>query len=341
MAVRKNIVILIVAACITVGATAYFLAQQVHDHKTAPPAPQPQENASSQSHQRLDISFFKGVWTQPGGEKRALEHDTDNMIADGINIFALSIFYDINSDGTLTPVPFAPEWEENPEEGYVTLIRKAHDAGLGVYLTVDVEYADGVVPAGIRDVAMQNSADVSVYWAEIAEQENVELFSPINEPTQVFGVEDGIWWSENILPLIKQRFSGEVAVKFYGPELGDFSPYGSIEGYDYVSIHIYAIDVTETEFFEYLSEVVLPYVNWCVRSYNLEGYIFGEMGVEAGDDEWQAHIFQRFLEETWENTKGYFLCGWGPKIDPTDPFPDVSFTGRPAENVIREWYTQI
>ncbi|HDI12760.1 MAG TPA: hypothetical protein ENF64_01435, partial [Hadesarchaea archaeon] len=256
MTVRKNIVILIVAACITVGATAYFLAQQVHDHKTAPPAPQPQENASSQSHQRLNLSFFKGVWTQPGGEKRALEHDTDNMIADGINIFALSIFYDINSDGTLTPVPFAPEWEENPEEGYVTLIRKAHDAGLGVYLTVDVEYADGVVPAGIRDVAMQNSADVSVYWAEIAEQENVELFSPINEPTQVFGVEDGIWWSENILPLIKQRFSGEVAVKFYGPELGDFSEHGTIAGYDYVSVHVYAIDTSESEFFEYLEETV-------------------------------------------------------------------------------------
>jgi len=294
-------------------------------------------------HQRLELSFFKGVWAAPCGEKQALETDVENMIADGINIFALAVEYEINADGTVELTPYSTEWEENPETGYTYLIRKAHDGGLGVYLTVGASYtSEGqftVVPEEIRDTFIQEFTSACLHWAEIAEQENVELFSPINEPTAVLGVEDGIKWSENILPLVKQRFTGDVVIKFVGPEIGDFSQYGSIAGYEYASVHVYAIDVSETEFFDYLDETVLPFLDWCVESYNLKGYVFGEMGVPAADEEWQAQIFQRFFQETWDKTKGYFLCSWGPKIDTTDPFPDVGFTGHPAENVIREWYT--
>ena len=307
-----------------------------------PPAPSPQPPSPSQSHKRLALSFFKGVWTAPGGEERALEQDTEKMKADGVNIFALSVGYTLNSDGTIRLV-LSREWEGNEEEGYITLIRKAHDAGLGVYLSVDVWPQDDQwtqVPEKIREKVMQNLTSACLHWAEIAEQENVELFSPLNEPTAVLGIEDGIKWSENILPLVKQRFTGDVAIKFVGAEVGDFSPYGNIAGYDYVSVHIYAIDTSEAEFFEYLEETVLPFLNWCVKNYNLKGYLFGEMGVPAADEKQQARIFQRFFEETWDNTSGYFLCSWGPKVDPTDPFPDCDFTGRPAESIIREWYTQ-
>jgi len=269
----------------------------------------------------------------------------ESMKADGINMFALSVGYEIGHDGTVELVPYSAEWEENAEGGYLALIRKAHDAGLGVFLTVDAVYLeDGQftsVPEGIRETFVQNFTDACLRWAEIAERENVELFSPINEPTAVLGVEDGIGWSENILPLVKQRFTGNVTIKFVGPEVGDFSQYGSIDGYDYVSLHVYAIGTTEEEFFGYLEEIVLPYFEWCVESYGLKGYLFGEMGVPAADEEVQARIFQRFFEETWENTSGYFLCGWGPKMSPEDPFPDVCFTGHSAENVIREWYTSV
>ncbi|HID60670.1 MAG TPA: hypothetical protein EYP46_02280 [Hadesarchaea archaeon] len=67
------------------------------------------------------------------------------------------------------------------------------------------------------------------------------------------------------------KFAGE------GPE--DISEYGTIEGHDYVAVGVYAIDVSEDVFIEYLKETVPSYVNEYVENYSLNGYIFGEMGV--------------------------------------------------------------
>jgi len=339
------VIAIVVATVIAVGAGAYFFLTKGPGPGGGPGENQPgegQETVPPQPHERLELSFFKGVWTPFGGEERALEQDVENMTADGVNIFAVPVLYNINSDGTVEIV-YKAEWEGNEEEGYITLIRKAHNAGLAVFLELDPCMQGGqtaLVPEGIRETFMQNFTSVCLHWAEIAEQENVELFSPINEPNNVLGDEYAIKLAENILPLVKQKFTGGIVIKFAGEGPGDIWQYGSIEGYDYVAVDIYAIDISEDVFIEdYLKGTVIPYANGYVENYNLNGYIFGEMGVGADNEEQQAQIFQRFFEETWENTKGYFLCAWGPKIDPTDPFPDVSFTGRPAENVIREWYT--
>jgi len=290
--------------------------------------------------QRIILSFFKGIWTQPGGEEQALKNDAEKMIADGVNIFAVPVEYEIDSNGNVKPVAINYRWEKNKEGGYINLIKMAHNAGLGVFLTIDFVYLQDLeVPEKIKKIAMKNCKSVALYWAEIAEREGVELFAPINEPTQIFGLKEGIEWLEDILPQLKQKFKGELVVKFFGPEVGDFSKYGSISGYDYLSLHVYAIDVSEEEFFNYLENKVIPFANWGVKKYNLKGYLFGEMGVPLQEKN-QAQIFQKFFEQTWNSAKGYFLCGWGPKIMLDDPFPDTCFTGTPAEEVIKNWYTR-
>jgi hypothetical protein len=292
-------------------------------------------------HTRLNLSFFKGVWTSPGMEEYALEHDTEKMKADGVNIFAIPVMYDVRDDGSVRIVLNA-RWEGNEEKGYINMIRKAHNAGLAVFLEMDPVYLKNnefaPVPEEIKETFMENIRDECIHWAEIAEQEKVEVFSPFNEPTTVIGVEDAIKWAEEILPLIKQRFNSDIIIKFAGEGPGDFSQYGSIEGYDYVAFDIYAIDVSEQEFMSYL-DTVIANANSYVENYSLKGYIFGEMGVSADDEEFQAQLFQDFFNRTWNKSKGYFLCGWGPK-NPEDPFFDVSFTGKSAEDVIKQWYTR-
>ena len=291
-------------------------------------------------HTRLNLSFFKGIWTSPGLEERALEQDTEKMKIYGINIFAIPILYDVGDDGSVKIVLNA-RWEGNEETGYINMIRKAHNAGLAVFLEMDPIYSKNdeftVIPEEIKEVFMENFKQVCIHWVEIAEQEQVEMFSPFNEPTTIIGVEDGIKWMEEILPFIRQRFNGTVIIKFAGEGPGDISQYGSIEGYDYVALDIYAIDDTQNSFMGYL-DLVIEKANTYVENYNLKGFIFGEMGIEGKDEDFQAELFQRFFEKTWNITSGYFLCIWGPK-NPEDPFADVSFADKPAENIIKQWYT--
>ncbi|HEC94580.1 MAG TPA: hypothetical protein ENI45_01280 [Thermoplasmatales archaeon] len=300
-----------------------------------------EQNAETHSqHTRLNLSFFKGIWTSPGLEERALEQDTEKMKTCGVNIFALSVLYDVRDDGSVKIVLNA-QWEGNEEKGYINMIRKAHNAGLAVFLEMDPIYSKNdefaAIPEEIKETFLENFKQVCIHWAEIAEQEQVEMFSPFNEPTTVVGAEDAIKWMEKILPLIRQRFNGDVIIKFAGEGPGDFSQYGSIEGYDYVALDIYAIDDTQDSFMEYL-DFVIEKANSYVENYNLKGFIFGEMGIEGTNEKFQAELFQRFFERTWNITSGYFLCIWGPK-NPEDPFADVSFTDKAAENIIKQWYT--
>ena len=297
-------------------------------------------------HHRMDITFYKGVWTQPGGEIAALENDIAKMKEDGINIFPVSVLYHTENDGSVRIVSISPEWEMNPTQGYVTLIRKAHNGGLGVFLELDFEHwwedrQFSHLSEEIKKKFLIESQKACSLWAAIGEQEQVELFSPMNEPTNTLGVQEGIKWMADVLPIIKRNFTGKTNVKLYGIELGDFSDNGSIIGYAYVSVNVYTIGTSAEEFLKYIKEMVLPYMNECVEKYNLKGYLFGEMGVPVTEAE-QAQIFQQFFESTWndDNNKGYFLSGWGPKVALDDPFPDTRFTGRPAEDVIKKWYNE-
>jgi len=300
-----------------------------------------QQNIKSSTHTRLNLFFFKGVWASPGMEENVLEHDTEKMKVDGVNIFAIPVMYDVRQDGSIKIVLNA-KWEGNEKNGYINMIRKAHDAGLAVFLEMDPVYLENgevvPVPKKIKEIFMENLKTACLQWAEIAEQEGIEAFSPFNEPTTVIGVEDAIKWSEGILPLIRQRFNSSVIIKFAGEGPGEeISQYGSIEGYDYVAVDIYAINDDQDSFMEYLNLVIANASSY-VENYNLKGFIFGEMGIDSKNEKFQAELFQRFFEETWNITSGYFICGWG-QHNPEDPFTDVSFTDKPAENIIKQWYT--
>ena len=182
-------------------------------------------------YQRQNISFLKFV----SSENCIYFLDSDEikelkeLNVNGIRICPL---YSILADGGLK--------EDVPEFLVVNLIRKAHQAGLAVFLEVnfagppgDGEF--GGFPHLTEPIFVEKIYDIASYWAKIAEKENVEFYSPLNEPNAIFADENlvGQWVkkSQDLRPF----FSGNLVLKFadIGPE-----NIGDISGYDYLAFDI-------------------------------------------------------------------------------------------------------
>ena len=299
----------------------------------------------NKAYERKNLSFFKGVWPAPGTTGEALDKDVEKMREDGVNIICISPLYIVLPDGSLKSVGESPEWEGHAERLYVEYIRKAHKAGFAVYLTLDPVPMEPADPWKIEPLSgerknkfIEEFNQVVLRWAEIAEEEKVELFSPMNEPETLLGCKDGVKWSENILPEVKKRFKGDVIVKFADIGPPELEKYGDLAGYDYLAIDVYADNPKEVK--ERLRTEVIPRVMDLVEKYSMKGFVFGEMGGDVKDKERLAEILDAFFNESWNYTKGYFVSGWGKNPDPSDP-TDCTFTNTPAEDVVKEWFGKV
>ncbi len=297
-----------------------------------------------ENYERMNLSFFKGVWPAPGTIGKTLDNDIEKMRTDGVNVICVSPMYIILSDGSLKSVGESPEWDGHAEELYIEYIKKVHNAGFAVYLTIDPVPVEPLNSWQIEPLSgerkerfIEEFTQVALYWAEIAEKEKVELFSPMNEPETFLGDRDGVKWSKDILPEVRERFKGDVIVKFadIGPE--NLEKYSNLTGYDYLAIDVYDNDPDELR--ERLRVEIIPRAVDLVEKYDMKGFVFGEMGGDVKDKELLAKVLDVFFEESWNYSKGYFVSGWGKNPDPTDP-ADSTFTGTPAEDVVKKWFNK-
>ncbi|MBO8183771.1 MAG: hypothetical protein H0Z28_13445 [Archaeoglobus sp.] len=341
---------------ILVFGTVFSGCSKQESPSNAPNAPTPKIKTTSSieeeqkivketpSYERRNLTLFKGVWPSPGTTGKALANDVEKMREDGVNAVCISPVYIILSDGSLKSVGESPEWEGHAEELYIEYIRKAHDAGLAVYLTIDPVPVNAnpwhIEPlSGERkEKFIEEVTRVVIHWAEIAEKEKVELFSPMNEPETFLGSEDGVKWSENILPKVKEKFRGDVIVKFADIGPRDLENYGDLTGYDYLAIDVY--DNNPKELKERLRAEVIPRAKSLAEKYGMKGFVFGEMGGDVKDKKVLAEILDVFFNESWNYSKGYFVSGWGKNPDPSDP-SDCTFTDTPAEDIVRKWFLKI
>jgi len=276
-------------------------------------------------YQRQDISFLKFV----SSENCIYFLDSDEikelkeLNVNGIRICPL---YSILADGGLK--------EDVPEFLVVNLIRKAHQAGLAVFLEVnfagppgDGEF--GGFPHLTEPIFVEKIYDIASYWAKIAEKENVEFYSPLNEPNAIFADENlvGQWVkkSQDLRPF----FSGNLVLKFadIGPE-----NIGDISGYDYLAFDIMWGDARYDELRNHLSIAVNKADN-LKEKYNLKGFFFGELGAERSmvSKGVQAEIFKTIFQETWGKVDGYCFLGWS----------NLEFKFRDnkaAKEIIKNWY---
>ena len=169
--------------------------------------------------------------------------------------------------------------EDVPSPAIVNLIRKAHKAGLAVFLEINSggKPTESGAPAYQYNAGdIDNLYDAALRWAEIAEKEKVEFYSPLNEPDIVFASQNLVnQWIDKSRNL-KSVFSGNLVLKFadIGPE-----KIGDISGYDYLAFDIMWGNIQYQELKNHL-RMAVEKGNNLKRQYKLKGFFFGELGAE-------------------------------------------------------------
>lgn len=134
---------------------------------------------------------------------------------------------------------------------------------------------------------------IALDWAKIAEEEKVEIFSPLNEPFLHVGYEKTFVWHKDVLPELRKVYHGLLAPRglqayHFEPEIGliervdtqfDFS------GWDLIAFDVYGRNTRNyDEFRQYLEAVIAKSLE-LKKKYNAKGIVFSEMGepnVEPG-----------------------------------------------------------
>ena len=296
--------------------------------------------------------IYKGVWLF-GLPPNWLASNTQKMKDIGINtVFLEVIIFEVDGNrvgGIDTSHTVAD-------------IQAAHENGLKVALTT------GFAPKPKWeeiDVEELNSRIIEL--AELAEEYNVELFAPLNEPPGNTGN-----WRQEILHRIKEVYHGEVVWKGAGPGPSDKAtiseipeqPPGDFVGYDYIGfssmympeeflepeeLSQYADRLTLEGYSEYF-EGVLDYALAQAERDGVKGVIITEFGVMHVFDRgtWNEEEVARAYEIVLEKGKGKvagFIAFNFLEIELSGKVPPeflVHLKGSPkTEEVIRRWFREI
>ena len=146
-----------------------------------------------------------GVWANmPLAEK--VVRDGDWMREVGINTltFNPSMFHD--EIGNITE-------EENAEEKAKHTINVIHEAGMRVMMEPSPLKAETAPEVEQSEVFMKQMEKISVKYAKIAEEYNVEYYSPLAEPVNHLGPVNADKFMQDVLPKIRKVYNGTVVYK--------------------------------------------------------------------------------------------------------------------------------
>ncbi len=293
-------------------------------------------------------TLLKGNWEPSTNEMtKILNSEVEELKALGVNTVSIVLEYNLNKNGS---------YYLEDEETYIAQLKKAKKAGFAVLVSPNFVGAAGHnwAKEGIAiDLKkhLQNSEEVALQWAQIAEQYQVEYFAPQNEfngPIRGNFAEIGkeearitTEWHKEMLPKLKNVFTGKLMAKLDEPREGI-----DVSGYDYVGItishgngdlpnvrkHIANQYVTLKEIGRnsnakwLVSEAWFPYGGpWYSETKSADGKSL---------DELQDDYYKMSLEE-YEKAGGkdYIFIAW--------LMPGMEIKGRPAEAVIRNYFKKI
>ncbi|RLJ09227.1 MAG: hypothetical protein DRP13_00750 [Candidatus Aenigmatarchaeota archaeon] len=278
-------------------------------------------------YQRQNISFLKFISSENCMYSLSSQ-EIEKLRSLNINGIRICPLYSLGTGGSLR--------EDVPEFVIINLIKQAHKAGFAVFLEVNAggkPAENGEPEYRYDDIEDVNKLyNIALHWAELAEREKVEFFSPLNEPDIMFLdnslVEEWINKSQNL----KHVFSGNLVLK-----LADIGPENikNIENYDYLAFDIMWGDNRYEELKTHL-DLAIEKGSRIKKKYNLKGFFFGELGTERArvDKSIQTEIFRTIFERTWNKVDGYCFLGWS----------NLEFRFKDNDNakeVIREWYAKL
>lgn len=270
------------------------------------------------------VKTYKGFWepTFPTILAQTIWWESSHLKQLGVNTLSFGPLYFPKEDGTFQSLPL---WNELIS----SLIQGAHRQGLQVYL-VPMFWAPGVkFEASKAKTYLDNFSPIVLEWSEVAERYHAELFSPANEPDFPFDQEVVGEWLHEIVPKIKERYSGMVTTKLANIFDMNFT------GYDYVGF-----DLVHVKDADKVREDVATARKYAQRD-GCRGVILAEFGFlaewtrfedEGVGEQRQAELINMVFQETWGNVDGYFIVRWS-----VDGF---GVKGRPAEQTVKEWFTK-
>jgi hypothetical protein len=149
------------------------------------------------------------------------EHEISVAKSVGANYVQIVYFVEVHRSGHVLPDEYSPgpEWRK---ERIIQLIRKAHSAGLKVYLQIYPEFYGtfgahaGELELGpVEDQAlfMREMEEVALEWAGIAEELKVELFSPACELNVFISWENNMRWHQEVFPKLRSTYHGDLVQK--------------------------------------------------------------------------------------------------------------------------------
>jgi hypothetical protein len=236
------------------------------------------------------------------------------------------------------------------KELMISNIQAAHRNGLKVALTM-AKCSGGMELEDWMDLEAWNSRVIEL--AKLAEEHEVELFAPMNEPEVLFGPSASATWGQDILPRIREVYHGEIIWK--GASIGGIQPYPMSEpaptnysGYDYIGVSISrGLGATLEELPPPVDYTLDTFLGFAERD-NCKGVMITEFyGTSLREltfsEELDARAHEIILERGKDRVVGFFVLD----------FLELSFLGEDipglhdpeksskTEEVIRKWFTEI
>lgn len=297
-------------------------------------------------HKRMEVGFFRGINEPRSFDWNLILFDTDRLKANGFNSVALE-----------PPLLITERAGGKPrviiEGAAVTapgLVDSIHAEGFAVFLaptTASPEFAEKIIADD--NMLAQLSEDV-VYWAGVAEERQTELFAPLSRCNLALGTDTARTWLREILPAVREAYTGPVAAKVVAdvdqPISEDGHDFERLDytGYDYlvVDVHPWGEYYDEESFKSYVIDVIERAVRVSERD-GLQGVIIGDLRLGRSNDspdrregeptltaEQQADAVKFVAESVTPSVKGAFYYGW--------TLAGYGSRDYPAEGALVHWF---
>jgi hypothetical protein len=270
------------------------------------------------------IAYYYG-----DGIYREMYNDADNARllekarGSGANYLAIRVFYNATKNGSLVGN------DEEAEEYLKNAIEAAHEEEMKVFLAPFVESME-FWGGEMWTLSEEEWTPVVLKWAEFAEDNDVEMYAPGVEMSLILGENESAEWLKEILPQIRERYSGIVTTAEH-PYIGLWEVQdkrGAFANYDCIGMTIFPWkDYNGTSdirgFDEYRADVEqrAEIMNYLAEKYGVNCTIAATLGMdwwhgEEPDPEIRAEGYGTGLDVLKEhNITGVFLHIWASERD--------------------------
>ena len=268
----------------------------------------------------------------------------------GANIVEIKIDYLVTPNYEFIPAgeDCKPIELKKQREWIAEKIKEAHNYNLSVHLLPFMRVADWAfnvreppferIPKEKRDLFLKKLSNLSISLAEFAQENNVEIFTPMVEPHQWVGWQKSSQWHQEILPKLRKVYRGKLMITYQNfldligreiqeKEIREDEKYWrefNYSGYDFVGPNMNANHVNDWKTLKTIVNETMDYTEKLANEYNLSIIyveIFTEIGVdglfagyEGREEEAKLRYLKLILDELMKRNParaGILFYEWG------------------------------